>query len=49
MSKRRGGLGVGRIGDKNKSLLAKWFWRFSRKDESLWKRVLCSKYGLRTK
>ena len=39
-NKRNGGLGIGKIMDKNKSLLAKWMWQFSKEDSSLWKRVL---------
>ncbi|KAK3188145.1 hypothetical protein Dsin_027706 [Dipteronia sinensis] len=44
-SKKCGGLGVGKISDQNKSHLAKWLWRISRETNSLWKRVLCAKYG----
>ncbi|KAK3225807.1 hypothetical protein Dsin_005669 [Dipteronia sinensis] len=32
--------------DKRLSLRAKWLWRFGREDSSLWKKVLCAKYGL---
>ena len=45
LSKRKGGLGIGRILDKNSGLLAKWVWRFRREDKSLWKKILCAKYG----
>ena len=48
-SKKFGGLGIGRISDKNKSLLAKWVWRFGKESDSLWKRVLCAKYGVSSK
>ncbi|KAK2658233.1 hypothetical protein Ddye_004766 [Dipteronia dyeriana] len=48
-SKKNGGLGVGRIFDKGVSLLAKWIWRFGREDSSLWKKVICAKYGLDVK
>ncbi|KAK3219980.1 hypothetical protein Dsin_013950 [Dipteronia sinensis] len=41
-----GGLGVGSVQDKNKGLLAKWAWRFGKEENSLWKQVLCSKYGI---
>ncbi|KAK3221693.1 hypothetical protein Dsin_008718 [Dipteronia sinensis] len=44
-SKRNGSLGVGRISDKNKGLLAKWVQRYGRKDKPLWKRVISAKYG----
>ena len=46
LSKKKGGLGIGRIAEKNYALLAKWFWRFSRDSGSLWKKLLCAKYGL---
>ena len=32
--------------NKNKALLAKWIWRFGKEQSSLWKKVLCTKYGL---
>ncbi|KAK3222653.1 hypothetical protein Dsin_009678 [Dipteronia sinensis] len=31
-------LRIGRIIDKNRSLLAKWVWRFGKEDTSLWRR-----------
>ncbi|KAK3184991.1 hypothetical protein Dsin_032277 [Dipteronia sinensis] len=40
------GLGIGRMGDKNKSLLAKWVWRFGTENNSLWRRVICARYGV---
>ncbi|KAK2656145.1 hypothetical protein Ddye_009197 [Dipteronia dyeriana] len=46
-SKKKGGIGVGRIVDFNRSLLAKWVWRFGRERNQLWKRVLCEKYGVK--
>ncbi|KAK2641042.1 hypothetical protein Ddye_022805 [Dipteronia dyeriana] len=45
-SKKLGGLGIGRMDDKNRSLLAKWIWRFGFKENTLWRRVICAKYGL---
>ncbi|KAK3227947.1 hypothetical protein Dsin_007809 [Dipteronia sinensis] len=45
-SKRKGGLGIGRILDKNKRSLAKWVWRFGKERGSLWKKVICAKYGI---
>ncbi|KAK3231067.1 hypothetical protein Dsin_002948 [Dipteronia sinensis] len=45
-SKRNGGLGIGRILDKNKGLLAKWVLRFGKETESLWKKVICAKYRI---
>ncbi|KAK2654479.1 hypothetical protein Ddye_014335 [Dipteronia dyeriana] len=44
--KSRGGLGIGKILDKNNSLLAKWMWRFDNGEHLLRKRVLCAKYGM---
>ncbi|KAK3170498.1 hypothetical protein Dsin_032529 [Dipteronia sinensis] len=46
-SKKVGGLGIGRMLDKNKSFLAKWMWRFGSEFDSLWRTVLCAKYGVR--
>ncbi|KAK3220120.1 hypothetical protein Dsin_014090 [Dipteronia sinensis] len=43
-SKAKGGLGIGRMIDKNEGLLAKWVWRFGREESPLWKKVLCAKY-----
>ena len=40
----QGGLGFKRIRDVNVCLLLKWWWRFASDHDSLWKRVLCSKY-----
>ncbi|KAK2662636.1 hypothetical protein Ddye_001210 [Dipteronia dyeriana] len=45
-SKTSGGLGIGRMVDKNISLLAKWVWRFNFERDSLWKKVVCAKYGI---
>ncbi|KAK2651969.1 hypothetical protein Ddye_011825 [Dipteronia dyeriana] len=44
--KGKGGLGIGRILDKNKVMLANWIWRFGKEDKALWRRVICSKYGM---
>ena len=41
-----GGLGLGNIVLKNKSLAAKWLWRFPLHPNSLWHQVIRSKYGL---
>nr|GEZ70892.1 RNA-directed DNA polymerase, eukaryota, reverse transcriptase zinc-binding domain protein [Tanacetum cinerariifolium] len=40
-----GGLGVGSIGAKNLSLLAKWKWRFLTEKDSLWRIVIKKNYG----
>ncbi|KAK3218922.1 hypothetical protein Dsin_012892 [Dipteronia sinensis] len=44
-SKKEGGLRIGRIKDKGESLFAKWIWRFGREHSSLWKSIICAKYG----
>ena len=46
-SKKLGGLGIERLRDKGVSLMAKWVWRFGKDHSSLWKKVVCSKYGLK--
>nr|XP_025628682.1 uncharacterized protein LOC112721872 [Arachis hypogaea] len=40
--KKAGGLGVGDAVIRNSALLFKWWWRFSREDCPLWKKVVCS-------
>ncbi|KAK3211993.1 hypothetical protein Dsin_016699 [Dipteronia sinensis] len=45
-SKKNGGLGVARILDMNKSLLAKWVWRYGNEKNCLWRKVLNAKYGI---
>ncbi|KAK2638855.1 hypothetical protein Ddye_026650 [Dipteronia dyeriana] len=42
--KDKGGLGIGRILQKNKAFLVKWIWRFGKEDKALWRKVICSKY-----
>ena len=41
-----GGLGVGNLVRRNKSLLFKWLWRFPLETDALWYAVIKSKYGL---
>ncbi|KAB2615114.1 ribonuclease H protein [Pyrus ussuriensis x Pyrus communis] len=45
-SKEEGGLGVGNLRNQNEALLAKWLWRFPKEPNSLWHKVIRSKYGL---
>ncbi|KAK2649324.1 hypothetical protein Ddye_016813 [Dipteronia dyeriana] len=45
LSKKKGGLGIGRIPDKNKALLSKWIWRFGGEEGTLWRKMVCAKYG----
>ena len=40
------GLGIGRLKEKNKALLFKWLWRFPLEQESIWTRVITSKFGV---
>ncbi|XP_016207295.1 uncharacterized protein LOC107647761 [Arachis ipaensis] len=40
--KKAGGLGVGDAVIRNTALLFKWWWRFSKEDCPLWKKVVCS-------
>ena len=44
-SRKKGGLGIGKMIDKNKILLAKWIWCYGNGDQLLWKRVICAVYG----
>lgn len=30
----------------NEALLAEWWWRFGVERNALWRRIICSKYGL---
>lgn len=45
-NKQFGGLGVRRIRTMNECLLLKWWWRFGVENHSLWKEVICRKYGI---
>ncbi|XP_057720141.1 uncharacterized protein LOC130934601 [Arachis stenosperma] len=40
--KKAGGLGVGDAVIRNTALLFKWWWRFSKQDCPLWKKIICS-------
>ena len=44
--KSKGGLEIGNLILRNKSLLVKWLWRFPREVEMLWHKVIRSKYGI---
>ena len=43
--KKKGGLGLRRFSILNKALLCKWCWRFANERESLWRKVIRSKFG----
>ena len=45
-TKEMGGLGLGNLKKRNVALLGKWLWRFLREQQSLWARIIKSKYGL---
>lgn len=45
-SKDCGGLGVRGIKEMNEALLLKWWWRFGSEKQALWRRIICSKYGM---
>lgn len=45
LPKAKGGAGVVDIRVKNKSLLAKWCWRFAVDREALWRKIIAAKYG----
>lgn len=44
-SKAQGGLGVRSLSDVNVCLMIKWWWRYGHQQQSLWKMVVCSRYG----
>ena len=46
--KNKGGLGIGRLKEKNKALLLKWLWRFPLEQDSIWTKVIRSKFGIHT-
>ena len=43
--KKKGGLGLRRFSILNKALLSKWCWRFANERDSLWRKVIQSKFG----
>ena len=45
IDKRKGGLGLTSFSKMNKALLCKWSWRFANERNSLWRKVICSKFG----
>ena len=45
MAKNKGGIGIKSFSKMNKALLSKWSWRFSNERNSLWRKVICSKFG----
>ena len=45
IDKRKGGIGIKIFSKMNKALLCKWSWRFANDRNSLWRKVICSKFG----
>lgn len=45
-SRKKDGLGIVKMRVMNKALLSKWLWRFGKEENSLWRQVIASKYGL---
>ena len=45
MDKSKGGIGIKSFSKMNKALLSKWSWRFANERNSLWRKVICSKFG----
>ena len=45
MAKNKGGIGIKSFSKMNKALLSKWSWRFAKERNSLWRKVICSKFG----
>ncbi|KAK2634652.1 hypothetical protein Ddye_029444 [Dipteronia dyeriana] len=45
-SKKFRGLGIDKTTDKNRSLLAKWVWRFGTEENALWRKVICARYEI---
>ena len=39
------GLGLRRLDNLNQALLDKWLWRFFVECESLWRKIICGKFG----
>lgn len=44
-SKQFGGLGIKRLLEHNTALLAKWWWRYNKDSDTLWVKIIKSKYG----
>lgn len=40
----QGGLGIGRLEEKNLALFGKWLWRFFTDNKSLWESIILSRY-----
>lgn len=41
-----GGIGMGRIKERNVALMLKWLWRFAVEQDSLWHSIIRSRYGI---
>ena len=45
IDKSKGGIGIKSFSKMNKALLCKWSWRLANDRNSLWRKVICSKFG----
>ena len=45
MDKSKSGIRIKSFSNMNKALLSKWSWRFANERNSLWRKVICSKFG----
>ena len=43
--KKKKGLGVRYLNSLNKALICKWIWRFAKKMDAFWRKVICGKFG----
>ena len=45
IDKSKGDIGIKSLSKMNQALLCKWSWRFANDRNSLWRKVICYKYG----
>ena len=45
-AKEKGGLGIGNLEKRNKAFLMKWLWKFLKEEQSLWYKVIKSKFDI---
>lgn len=49
MNVKQGGLGIRRVKLVNDCMLLKWWWRFAKEKDTLWRKIICSKHKLDVK